>query len=250
MERLIDRLRQADWSSDTAFSLDGVPFGLVDLGAPRAEPPALSLKKPRRMLEVYAEALEGLRPRRVLELGLNHGGSAAFFALLLDPERLVSVDVSGPVRRFDSFLESHPLGRKIVARYNTSQGDETALRKLLAEEFDASPDLVLDDASHDYGLTRASFEVLFPLLPPGGCYVIEDWQWAHAPGFWGRQEQPALSNLIYQLMMVAAGRPDLVARVDVRPSLAFVWRGDAPAGAERLDIDGLCFMQNRSFTLL
>ena len=36
-------------------------------------------------------------------------------------------------------------------------------------------DLVIDDASHLYGPTMASFEVLFPRLRPGGLYVIEDW---------------------------------------------------------------------------
>jgi hypothetical protein len=38
--------------------------------------------------------------------------------------------------------------------------------------------LVVDDASHTYEDTKASFETLFPLLQPGGIYAIEDWSWA------------------------------------------------------------------------
>lgn len=176
------------WTSDKAFTLAGVEFGLVDVGAPRALPPALSLKKPRPLLDTYARVLNGGEWRHVLELGLNHGGSAAFFAALLEPDRLVSIDISGPVRRFDEFIASNPIGRRITAKYNTSQADEAALRRILAEDLGGHLDLVLDDASHDYDLTRASFETLFPAIRPGGCYVLEDWQWAHAPGFWDRTD--------------------------------------------------------------
>lgn len=43
--------------------------------------------------------------------------------------------------------------------------------------------MVIDDASHTYELTRKSFEILFPLLKPGGLYIIEDWAWAYAKTF-------------------------------------------------------------------
>ncbi len=247
---LQQRLAKAQWLSPSRFRLGGAEFGLVDLGEPRAEPPALTLKKPRVFLETYAEVLGDADIRRVLELGLNHGGSAAFFAALLEPEKLVSIDLSEPVRRFDEFRASHPLGRRIAARYRTSQDDQAALAAILAEEFDGPLDLVLDDASHSYAPTRASFEILFPRLRPGGWYVIEDWQWAHAPGFMDRLDEPALSNLVFQLLMACAGRPDLVAKIEVRQGMAFVARGEAAASDARLDLDRLCFMQGRSFQLL
>ena len=40
-------------------------------------------------------------------------------------------------------------------------------------------DLIVDDASHLYRPTLASFEVLYPRLRPGGTYVIEDWAGDH-----------------------------------------------------------------------
>lgn len=36
-------------------------------------------------------------------------------------------------------------------------------------------DLIIDDASHRGLLTQASFDLLWPLVSPGGFYVIEDW---------------------------------------------------------------------------
>ena len=250
MAELMHHFKEAVWTSETEFSLGGVLFGLVDVGAPRAAPPALSLKKPKGLLQTYVQVLDGGEWRNVLELGLNHGGSAAFFAELLQPDKLVSLDVSGPVRRFDEFCSSHPLGSRIAAKYETSQADEAALRRVLEEDFSGPLDLVLDDASHDYDLTRASFEILFPAIRPGGCYALEDWQWAHAPGFWDRSDRPALSNLLFQLLMLAAGRPDLIAKIEVYQGTAFIWRGDKPSFDDRLDLDALCFMQGRKFQLL
>ena len=246
----VRRFAAAEWKSPSSFDLEGVSFGLVDVGAPRAQPPALTLKKPKGLLETYAQVLDGGEWRNVLELGLNHGGSAAFFAALLAPDKLVSIDIAGPVRRFDEFRASHPLGRRITTKYETSQADEASLRAILATDFVGPLDLVLDDASHDYELTRASFEILFPVIRPGGCYALEDWQWAHAPGFWDRKDQPALSNLLFQLLMLAAGRPDLIAKVEVYQGSEFIWRGERASFGDRLDLDALCFMQGRKFQLL
>lgn len=36
------------------------------------------------------------------------------------------------------------------------------------------PSIILDDASHKWSHQITAFRVLFPLLPPGGIYVIED----------------------------------------------------------------------------
>jgi hypothetical protein len=49
---------------------------------------------------------------------------------------------------------------------------------LVARELDAIEDgwdLIVDDASHDGKLTAAALENLWPVVAPGGYYVIEDW---------------------------------------------------------------------------
>lgn len=42
-----------------------------------------------------------------------------------------------------------------------------------------APDLFIDDASHVNDLTIKTFEIMFPLLRPGGCYVVEDLESSH-----------------------------------------------------------------------
>jgi hypothetical protein len=60
------------------------------------------------------------------------------------------------------------------------QSDRSVVPRIIDEEFGSTPlDLVTDDASHLLDLTRASFEMLFPRLRPGGTYIIEDWNWEH-----------------------------------------------------------------------
>lgn len=246
---LENRLSAIQWTSPTCFTLDGLDFALEDWGKPYVGD-AYPVMKPREYLAAYCQALAGLSIRNVLELGIMRGGSAVFFSVLLQPEKLVSLDVSGPVRVLEKFRTEHPDGQRVSTRYYTSQDDEAALTAILEKDFDGPLDLVLDDASHDYFLTRSSFEILFPRLRPGGCYVIEDWQWAHQPGIYIWKDKPALSNLVYQLLMICAGRPDLIAQVQVFPSITFVWRGASPPATERLDVDGLCWTQGRPFHLL
>jgi predicted methyltransferase len=64
----------------------------------------------------------------------------------------------------------------IKTYWGANQGNSTRLREIVHTEFQESLDLVIDDASHMYALTKKSFETLFPLLRPGGLYIIEDWR--------------------------------------------------------------------------
>jgi uncharacterized protein YbdZ (MbtH family) len=67
-----------------------------------------------------------------------------------------------------------------------------------------------------------------PLLNPGGRYVIEDWAWAHWPGFEvpeGWRATPALSTFLFELAMLSASAPGLIDRIEVEPSKFTVFRG-------------------------
>ncbi len=57
-------------------------------------------------------------------------------------------------------------------------------------------DVVLDDGSHIATLQRISFEALFPMLPDGGLYIIEDTHTAYWPLMEGELEgrEPQLSS--------------------------------------------------------
>lgn len=51
-------------------------------------------------------------------------------------------------------------------------------------------DIVIDDGSHENADVLRSFAVLFPLLRPGGLYVIEDLQTSYWPGWGGNPDDP------------------------------------------------------------
>ena len=111
----------------------------------------------------------------------------------------------------------------------TDQANKSRLRDLVAMEFDGPLDLVIDDASHFYGPTLASFETLFPLLTPGGLYIIEDWAWGHWPGFivpdhpWAG-ETP-LTQLVVKIIEAAGTSTQLLANVTVYEAFIPVERG-------------------------
>jgi hypothetical protein len=93
------------------------------------------------------------------------------------------------------------------------------------EELANELDFVIDDASHTYEHTRRSFEILFPLLRPGGLYLIEDWAWAHSPAYQGEKApfagRPALTNLLFE-QIALLGSSSMIAEIVVRKPLYIV----------------------------
>ena len=163
-----------EWN-DRGLTLAGTRFR-VGFG-PQTQPDSneLLLMKPRWMVERYAALIEDVKPKRIFELGIFHGGSVAFLALLAEPDRHVAIDYQPKgSARFEDWRQAHD--DVVHAYYGVDQGDAATLRRIVADEFGGEPlDLVIDDASHLLDPTRSSFNVLFPLLRPGGVYVIEDW---------------------------------------------------------------------------
>ena len=55
-----------------------------------------------------------------------------------------------------------------------------------------------------YALTKKSFEALFPLLRPGGLYIIEDWAWGHWQAFQALDHpwsyEVPLTKLIFEIV--------------------------------------------------
>jgi predicted O-methyltransferase YrrM len=151
------------------FPLNHVPDGHLDI------------EKSRSLLEAYIDLWARLQPRRVVELGIRRGGSTALMSELGGLERLVSVELSDErVTALDGFIAERGLEAVVRPFYGVDQSDRNRLRAIMDEEFGSSTlDLVIDDASHLYEESKASFEVLFPRLRPGGLYLLEDWSWQH-----------------------------------------------------------------------
>lgn len=167
-----------DIASFQRFEVDGVPFVT---GFGRRGPSGFTIVKSEDMVQRYRDLLSAFPRPRMVELGIAYGGSVALFSLLADPLRFLAVDLS-PTRidELDRFLAERGLADRVECRYGVDQSDRAALAGIADEVFGGEPlDVVFDDASHLYGPTKASFEVLFPRLRPGGVYVIEDWKHEH-----------------------------------------------------------------------
>ena len=247
------------WRSDDTFQMGNVMFRTAVVNRFKSSSDHFMLVKHPRMVGRYEELICGLRPRRIVELGICEGGSTAFFCLLARPERLVAVDIkSRPTAGLEAFINQHGLQDRLHTHYGFDQADVSGLRQLVANEFAGQQlDLVVDDASHRLGPTRTSFNVLFPLLRPGGVFVIEDWSAEHRlevrlraleksdqtvratleeHARSGRQAATPLSVLVLELVLASAYAPELFPEIVVADGWAHVVRGPADADPDTFDL--------------
>jgi predicted O-methyltransferase YrrM len=166
-----------------------------------------SLRKPPELVAKYDDLCHEYRGSNIVELGIAAGGSTAFLALLAQPRRLVACELeSKRVAALDELIAAEDLGEVVHPYFGVDQSDRARLTAILDDEFDDEPlDLVIDDASHLYDETIASFEVLYPRVRPGGLFIIEDWASDHARAKWVRDALAAVD---------APGHAEVVARVE------------------------------------
>ncbi|MGA0608309.1 class I SAM-dependent methyltransferase [Phenylobacterium sp. VNQ135] len=229
----------AAWSAE-GFDYGGfrfVPCIGPEIGEIREDYPSFVLMKTAPLVASYEQELP-VSVGNLLELGIMKGGSCAFLEALLQPQNHLAIDIHGFAGDGLAELTAHvaATGRRFRADYATSQSDIPRILDLWQEvsgtrgEFD----LVIDDASHDYELSLRSFDGLFPLIKPGGIYVLEDWGWAHWNGPWQDSRnrdfhRPALSNLLIHACLSVTGGSGFVESVKVTPNAAFIVRGPNPS---------------------
>lgn len=194
--------------------------------------------KIKPLIDQYEHAFArrpGFRPRHILELGLWDGGSLAFWNEILHPDKIVGIDLQlrEDSAYFRDYVHEHGLESKVRSYWGTDQADAPALLNIVEREFGGVVDLVMDDASHLYAPTLASFQILFPLLPPGGLYIIEDWAWDHWLGFgspdhpWARFRSP--TALVFELIEATGTEQSLITSVEVSQGFVIIERGPASA---------------------
>lgn len=221
------------WTGENSFQVNGVAFTLD----PAQE--GYFVMKSRAAVEWYAD-LAKERPKNILEVGCYTGGSSVFLFELFSPEKLLAVDARPDIPAAQAFIEQRDVEHRFLCVGDLSQSDRRHLTGLAETVFVDRPlDLIFDDASHLYAPTKETFESLFPYLRPGGAYVIEAWGWAHYAGESQYEDhpwhkEPALTNLLFELTMLAATRPDVVRGIETHSawgtSIAIVRRGPAELG--------------------
>jgi len=260
--------KPVEWQSETSFIVDGLAFhGDLKSFKERTTPDRVVILKDSRLLRQYLDFLAPHRTDNLLELGIWQGGSPLFYGMATDAKRVVALDILNkepasenvidPIAHrnpaIDEIVRRHRLGDRVKLHFGTSQADAAAVQAIIDSEFAGEPiDLVIDDASHHYDLTRRSFEIIFPRLREGGLYIIEDWQWAHLNDARYQNgeifgDQPALSNLIFELLIAYGGHPDLFWNIVVRDWFVALQKGSKQLPAE-FRLDDMLRMRGRTLS--
>jgi hypothetical protein len=114
--------------------------------------------------DVYAKYLDAWRLRRftLLELGVFRGNSLRMWNAFFPRATVIGLDLE-------------PLAATRAPEFEVTIGSQTD-HAVLGSILERHPDtrVVVDDASHITELTLESFRFLFPRLPRGSLYIIED----------------------------------------------------------------------------
>jgi SAM-dependent methyltransferase len=202
--------------------------------------------KDRALIERHASLIAELRPQRIVELGVFTGGSTALLAELAAPTTLVAVDNRPVEPALQAFLARRGLEHAVRVHDDVDQADRARLAEIVGGE---PLDLVVDDCSHLYAPTRASFNELFPRLRPGGQFVIEDWRWAHPhldaddDGLF--EGETPLTRLIFEIVLAVPSVPGLIDEVVIDEESVRIARGDAPIDPPGFDIAACCRPRGR-----
>jgi SAM-dependent methyltransferase len=240
------------WQSDERCVVGETTFQSLPLDLYDQDPPSISMEgadfmiwKRRPLIEAQVELLKELRPRNILELGMLEGGGTALLLELARPRLLVAIDQRPPTNpALRDYVSRRGLDEVMRIHDDVDQADRRRLAEIAAEAFGDQPlDLVVDDCSHMYEATRASFNELFPRLRPGGVYMIEDWAWAHqrpplvpVADMWA--DQVPLTRLILELVLTGASAPALISEITINAESAQIRRGDAELDSRDFDIVG------------
>jgi hypothetical protein len=250
------------WESDEVLRINDVRF-LVTFDSKKlhdiqSTEECFLLGKTHRMIERSVAMGEGQRINKVFDIGIFKGGSVVLYDQIFKPEKIAAVEVSrDPVEALSKYIATRGKTETIKLNYGVNQADRPAMEHILSIEFpERDIDLIVDDASHRYKETRASFNISYPYLKAGGWYVIEDWGWAHWAGdpwqtgsrkrapYWGEK---ALSNLLIELFMLAASRPDLLEEIRITHDLIILKKGPDPLPPGAFEIADHYLLRGKRF---
>ena len=97
----------------------------------------------------------------LIELGVFHGGSVKMWKKFFSRAQIIGVDITPECQKFtESRIRIETLDLSLIENLES-------LKKY-------QPKIIIDDASHIWSHQIKALSVLFPCLPSGGIYIIED----------------------------------------------------------------------------
>jgi len=126
-----------------------------------------------KYVDVYAALFDKMRQnvKNFLEVGVQAGSSIEVWLQYFPNANIHGIDVFfrwGQYERMKKWFQDEP-------RVHLHKGNsvKTAVWEGLPQEFD----IIIDDGNHETGAIQKTLVNLWPLLRPGGIYVIEDIEW-------------------------------------------------------------------------
>ena len=162
---------------------------------------------------------------------MYEGGSLVYFDKLFKPSKLVGVDCRlEPIAALEEYREK----RSHIATYYGRFQDKAGVLQAARQNFPKGIDLVVDDASHLFAPTKATFQMLFPLVRTGGHYVIERWRKSRH-GF-RETAKPPLAMFVHELMALTA-KTTVIERVIVSYDAVCVRKGVGSYNPQAFDLE-------------
>ena len=251
-------LEKIEWRSKHEFQIDGTNFFAsvdpADYHVRKSTEESLLIVKNREMIESELQLSGLLNCKNIVDIGVWQGGSVALLDCLFCPDKLVAIEYSKiELPSLDSYIKKKNRSSHISLNKGVNQADQDTVKSIIDREFGANAiDLAIDDASHQYEETKASFDIIFPRLRENGLFIIEDWQWSTMPVhyeseyFRGRN---GLLNLIMQCTTLCACRPDIISQVLIFPHAAVITRGSAVL-SDNFDIGSLALNKGEPVPLV
>lgn len=122
-------------------------------------------------LQLYQELIYELKPQLIIETGTNNGGSALYFAHLLDhlsAGKVVTIDIQ-------PFKQEYPRHSRITYLSDRSSTDHRVIREVRSLfEFTGGPTLVVLDSDHSKEHVGKELNAYLPFVRAGSWLVVED----------------------------------------------------------------------------
>jgi len=230
------------WASNDEATLNGIRVDFIRSSYTEhvTKEDSNVVLKPKTWFDQYLELFSDINGEvfNFVEFGIFEGGSTLLFAEYFRRCRVLAFDLRHENPAVPRHLEKMGFDDRVRLHYRIGQSDGAKIVPHVEDYFGKeSLHLVIDDASHHYELSREYVEILFPRLASGGKYVIEDWAWAHWPmTTYDTWAGTTLSSLILELVMVVASNPRIFSRIEVRPGIAIITKGEATLPA-RMKLD-------------
>ena len=248
------------WNDDFNLTVNELTFRLsfdtAELQTGHSSDNIFLLGKPRSMVEKLSFIGQQNDIHKIFEMGILHGGSVVLNDQLFSLKKLVAIDFNTQsVESLSRYIDENKRLDFIKPYYGVNQADRLKVNEILTLHFpNKDIDLIIDDASHLYNETREAFNITFPYLRKGGLYIIEDWAWAHWSGdYWQKggndflNGKTALSNLLIELFMLSASRPDLIKSINIQHDQVVVIKGEGATPEGKFNISDHYLLRGKRF---